>query len=200
MAVPANFAQELGSIDFSQVIGGPLVAAVEAHNMAQLTVADFIQSVGFIDTNDDGQADEVRMVTFKYEREVTNADGTTETKTFTFSVPFILMIRLPYFDVDSVDISLNVELTSVETRDTKTAFGIEAKTAVKHGWLVGKASFKVNTSYSRTTKTGSRVERKYSYQVRVHAGSEDPPEGVNKLLDALVSLATEREEGSGGET
>lgn len=193
MAVPANFAQKLGSLDFGQVIGGPLVAAVEAHNMAQLTVADFIQSIGFIDTNNDGIPDEVRLVTFTYDREVTKADGTTETKKFKFTVPFILLIRLPYFDVDSVDISLNVELTSVETRSTDTAFKIDAEAKARHGWLVGKASFKVNTSYSRTTKTGSRVEQKYSYQVRVHAGSEEPPEGVNKLLNALVSLATEKE-------
>jgi hypothetical protein len=193
MAIPANFAQELGSIDFRRVIGGPLVAAVEAHNMAQLTVADFIQSIGFIDTNNDGVPDAVRLVTFAYERQVTKADGTTETKRFTFTVPFILLIRLPFFEVDSVDISLNVELTSVETTSTDTAFKIDAEARVRHGWLVGSVNFKVNTSYSRTTKTGSRVERKYSYQVRVHAGSEDPPEGVNKLLDALVSLATEKE-------
>jgi hypothetical protein len=51
----------------------------------------------------------------------------------------------------------------------------------------------VNTSYQRTTKTGSKVERKYSYQVRVHAGSVEPPEGVNKLIDALTTLATEKE-------
>ncbi|RMH33075.1 MAG: DUF2589 domain-containing protein [Nitrospirae bacterium] len=199
MAAPANFAQELGAIDFGRVIGGPLVAAVEAHNMAQLTVADFIQSIGFIDTDNDGNPDEVRMVTFKYQREVTEPDPAnpgndrTVLKTFTFSVPFILLIRLPYFEVDSVDISLNVELTSVETRSTQSAFGINAEARVKHSWLVGSVNFKVNTSYSRTTKTGSRVERKYSYQVRVHAGVEEPPEGVNKLLDALVSLATEKE-------
>lgn len=194
MAAGPNFAQELGSIDFGQVIGGPLVAAVEAHNMAQLTVADFIQTIGFRDTDDDGNADEVFMVSFAYERDVTDAEGTTTTKNFTFTVPFILLIRLPYFDVDSVDISLNVELTSVETRSTSTAFGIDAEAKVRHGWLVGKASFKVNTSYSRSTKSGSRVERKYSYQVKVHAGAEEPPEGVNKLLDALVSLAVEKEE------
>jgi len=195
MAAGANFGQELGSLDFSQVIGGPLVAAVEAHNMAQLTVADFIQSIGFIQDSN-GQTTGVRVVTFTYEREVTNADGTTTTRTFNFVVPFILLIRLPYFDVDSVDISLNVELTSVETRDTKTAFGIDAQAKVRHGWLVGKASFKVSTSYSRTTKTGSRVERKYSYQVRVHAGAEDPPDGTVRLLDALVSLAVEKEQGA----
>jgi hypothetical protein len=196
MAVGANFGQELGSLDFGQVIGGPLVAAVEAHNLAQLKVADFIQAIGFIDTDSDGNPDEVRLVTFTYQRDVTNADGTTTTRTFTFTVPFILLIRLPYFDVGSVDISLNVELTSVETRDTSTAFKIDAEARVKHGWLVGSVNFKVNTSYSRTTKAGSRVERKYSYQVRVHAGAEEPPEGVNKLLDALVSLAVEKEAGA----
>jgi Protein of unknown function (DUF2589) len=194
VAVAPNFAQELGAIDFRQTIGGPLVAAVEAHNMAQVTVANFIQTIGFIDTNDDGVPDEVRQVTFTYERVVTAADGTTETKKFTFTVPFILLLNLPFFEVDSVDISLNVELASVETTSTDTAFKVDAQLAVKHGWLVGSVNFKVNTSYQRTDKTGSRVERKYSYQVRVHAGSVEPPEGVNKLLDALVTLATEKEE------
>lgn len=187
MAVQPNFAQELGSIDFGQVIGGPLVAAVEAHNMAALTVADFIESIGFEGSN-------VRLVDFAYQREVTDEAGNTQTKNFTFTVPFILLINLPFFEVDSVDISLNVELTSVETRSTDTAFGIDADARVRHGWLVGRASFKVNTSYSRTTKTGSRVERKYSYQVRVHAGAVEPPQGVNTLLDALVSLAVEKQD------
>lgn len=194
MPVGANFSQELGSIDFGQVIGGPLVASAEAHNMAQLAVADFIQTIGFIDTDNDGETDEVRLVAFTYQRDVTDEDGNTNTRTFTFTVPFILLLRLPYFDVDSVDIALNVELTSLETRSRTSAFGIDAEARVKHGWLVGKASFKVSTSYSRTTKSGSRVERKYSYQVRVHAGAEEPPEGVNRLLDALVSLATETEQ------
>ncbi|HSJ20995.1 MAG TPA: DUF2589 domain-containing protein [Nocardioidaceae bacterium] len=192
MAVAPNFSQELGSIDFGRVIGGPLVAAVEAHNLAQVTVADFIQTIGFI-TDADGEPTDIRTVTFTYEREVTNEAGETATKKFNFTVPFILLIRLPYFEVDSVDIGLNVELTSVETRSTESTFKIDAEARVKHGWLVGSVNFKVNTSYSRTSKSGSRIERKYSYQLRVHAGAEEPPEGVNKLLDALVSLATETE-------
>lgn len=196
MAVPANFSQELGAINFSQVIGGPLVAAVEAHNMAQLAVVDFINEVGF-DTDNEGNPTGVRTVTFKYEREKTGEDGATSNQQYVFTVPFILLLRLPYFDVDSVDISLNVELTSVETRDTKSVLKGSAGGGLSLG-LVGRVlgglNFKASLSGSRTTKTGVRVERKYSYQVRVHAGSEEPPEGVNKLLDALVTLATEREE------
>ncbi len=190
MAVSPNFAQELGAIDFDRVIGGPLVAAIEAHNLAQVTVAEFIQEVGF---TTDGSGGNVRMVTFRYQKQVTNPDGTSETKTFTFEVPFILLLNLPFFEVDSVDIALNVELTSVQTRSTSTKFGVDASLAVKHGWLMGKVDFKVNVSYQRTTKTGSRVERKYAYQVRVHAGATEPPEGVNKLIDALTALAVEKE-------
>ncbi len=193
MAVSPNFAQELGSIDFDRVIGGPLVAAIEAHNLAQITVAEFIQEVGFTSGGAGGGGGDVRMVTFRYQKQVTNADGSTETKTFTFEVPFLLLLNLPFFEVDSVDIALNVELTSVQTRSTATKFGVDASLAVKHGWLMGKVDFKVNVSYQRTTKTGSRVERKYAYQVRVHAGATEPPEGVNKLIDALTALALEKE-------
>ncbi|HFD15794.1 MAG TPA: DUF2589 domain-containing protein [Rhodospirillales bacterium] len=192
MAVSPNFAQELGAIDFDRVIGGPLIAAIEAHNLAQVTVAEFIQEVGFTSGGGGGGGD-VRMVTFQYQKQVTNADGTTETKTFTFEVPFLLLLNLPYFEVDSVDIALNVELTSVQTRSTTSKLGVDSSLAVKHGWLFGKVDFKVNVSYQRTTKTGSRVERKYAYQVRVHAGATEPPEGVNKLIDALTALAVEKQ-------
>lgn len=186
MAVGPNFAQELGALDFSRLIGGPLMAAVEAHNEAQLAVADFIRTVGF-------ENGEVRSVTFTYKKNVVDENGAENSKDFSFNVPLLLLMDLPYFEVDSVDIALNVQLTSVETRSTTTKLGISSSLAVKHGWLTGSVNFKVNASYQRTTKSGSRVERKYQYEVRVHAGATEPPEGVSKLLDALAALAVERE-------
>jgi hypothetical protein len=38
--------QELSSIDFSAVIGGPLTAVVDAQAKAALSTIDFIKSVG----------------------------------------------------------------------------------------------------------------------------------------------------------
>ncbi|MFF3335524.1 DUF2589 domain-containing protein [Streptomyces sp. NPDC002888] len=194
MAVTPNFAQELGSIDFGQVIGGPLVAAVEAHNLAQVNVAEFLLEIGFEDTTGDKNPDQVRVVTFTYKKEVVTEDGKTVTRTINFTVPFILLIDLPYFEVDSVDISLNVELSSVETQDKASKFGIDAEARVKHGWLVGKVNLKVSTSYTRTSTSGSRVERKYAYQVHVHAGSTEAPRGVDLLLNTLSGLITEQEQ------
>jgi hypothetical protein len=45
-AASADFAAELGSIDFATIIGGPLDACVKAQSMHQSTV-NFINEVGF---------------------------------------------------------------------------------------------------------------------------------------------------------
>ena len=62
--------QELSSIDFSAVIGGPLTAVVEAQSTAAMSTVDFIKSVGFTPdvTNDDGEVvpGSPIYVSFKY--------------------------------------------------------------------------------------------------------------------------------------
>ena len=204
MAVSPNFAQELGAIDFGKVIGAPLMAAVDAHNEAQIAVARFIRQIGF--TTDAGGRTTANMVTFEYARKVEGpaepptdpaapppSEPVAAEKRFRFEVPLLLMMNLPYFEVDSVDVALSVQLTSVETRRVDETLGVNASLAVKHGWPMGHVNFKVNASYKRTTRSGSRVERKYEYEVRVHAGAAEPPEGVSRLLDALTALAVEKE-------
>lgn len=60
----ANPGQELSSINFGALIGGPLVAVIEAQTMAARATADFINTVGF-------DADKKPIyVEFKYPKEV----------------------------------------------------------------------------------------------------------------------------------
>ena len=63
---------ELSSLDFESLIGGPLSAIVRAQADAAGTSVDFIKAVGFTD-------DKPTMVTFSYDRlvETTAPDGTT---------------------------------------------------------------------------------------------------------------------------
>jgi len=69
-----NPGQELSSIDFKSMIGGPLIAVVEAQAQAALSSVNFIKSVGFKAgaSNDPESADtgEPIYVTFKYPKEV----------------------------------------------------------------------------------------------------------------------------------
>lgn len=62
--------QDLSSIDFSAVIGGPLAAIVDAQSNAALSTVDFIKSVGFTPdtTNEAGEVTPGTpiYVTFKY--------------------------------------------------------------------------------------------------------------------------------------
>ncbi|HBK93535.1 MAG TPA: hypothetical protein DDZ69_00750, partial [Porphyromonadaceae bacterium] len=46
-AASADFAAELGSIDFATIIGGPLDACVKAQSNASISTVSFINEVGF---------------------------------------------------------------------------------------------------------------------------------------------------------
>lgn len=192
MAIDYDFSQELNSVDYGHVIGAPLNAAVDAHNDAAMKVAEFIQEVGF-ESQGILEAETVRMVNFTYDREVTEGDGSTTTRTFTFRVPFILLLNLPYFEVSSVDIDFNVQLQSLETASTETAFQLDTEVSGKHGWLFGRVKWKVRSQYQRKSHRGTEVQRKYSQAVRVRADAVEAPDGVSTLLDTLGRLATEQE-------
>ena len=197
MSVDYNFSQELNSIDYDQLIGAPLNAAVDAHNRAAMKVAEFIQEVGF-ESQGPLSGDTVRMVEFSYTRDVTDSTGSTSSQQFTFRVPFILLLNLPYMEVATVDVDFNVQLQSLETASTDTAFGITGEVSGKHSWLVGGVKFKVKSQYQRKTHRGTEVQRKYNQSVKVHAESVEAPDGVNTLLDTLSTLATEQEASGGG--
>jgi len=72
----ANPGTELASLDFGNLIGGPLTAVITAQSMAAQSSADFIKSVGFYqegqtdkDGNDIGNTP--IYVDFKYPKEIT---------------------------------------------------------------------------------------------------------------------------------
>lgn len=63
---------ELSSIDFESMIGGPLNAVVRAQAQSAQTSVDFIKSVGF-----EAESNEPTMITFSYMKaiEVKNEQG-----------------------------------------------------------------------------------------------------------------------------
>lgn len=68
--------QELSSIDFESMIGGPLIAVVHAQAQSAIATVDFIKSVGFKPTGDEiepgedsGVGDPI-YVSFKYPKEL----------------------------------------------------------------------------------------------------------------------------------
>src|SRR4051812_33551245 len=107
--------RELASLDFGNLIGGPLSAIVEAQARSAITTAAFIREVGF---DKDGN---VINVDFNYTRK--DNDGLDQD--FTLTVPFLTMLPIPYVTVESGTIEFNAKITSVTESNAEESFDHE---------------------------------------------------------------------------
>ena len=209
--------QELSSIDFESMIGGPLIAVVHAQAQSAITTVDFIKKVGFkstgeeFDQGEDSSTSEPIYVTFTYPKEISpyqpeipaipavlDAAGTVVTPAVPavpekkavwqpqeLKVPILTMLPIPYIRIDETTVDFNAKINSVEYTKTDSSFKVSTEGSVKHGWLVGSAKLKVNTSYQRNTQQGNTVNRTYSMAVHVRAVQDEMPAGMEKLLGIL---------------
>ena len=196
-ASDSDFAAELGSIDFATIIGGPLDACVKAQSNASLSTVNFIKEVGFETTGSGASAEtKIRMVDFSYKKEVPNpnlgkdpatvpvgTDVTSPTieESVAINVPFISILNIPSFRIETCEINFNVKLNSTYTKEVKDDLKIGV--GVQAGW--GPVKFKVDISYQRTSSTGIKVEKEYSLGVKVKATNDEMPKGLEKVLGLL---------------
>lgn len=197
MATPG---QELASLDFENLIGGPLIAVVHAQAQAAMATVNFIKQVGFkppegeeVVTPTDQSTGEPATVTFKYTKMVPTADGTgEEEKTVELSVPFLAMLPVPYLRVEEANLDFLAKINSIQFRKVDTNIDVKGELEAKAGWLWGSARLKVSTTYQRQTKEGATVTRDYSMGVKVKAVQDEMPGGLERLLTILESLIKEK--------
>lgn len=189
-AASADFAAELGSIDFATIIGGPLDACVKAQSNASISTVSFINEVGF-ETDSTG-VKKLRMAEFKYKKNVPNPEydpanpagkPATIQQDSEINVPFIALLNVPSFRIESCEVDFNVKLNSTYTKNVSSEFGINA--GASGGW--GPVKFKVDVSYKRSSSTGIKVEKEYSLGVKVRATNDEMPAGLEKVLGLLGS-------------
>ena len=187
-ASDANFAAELGSIDFATIIGGPLDACVKAQSNASISTVNFINEVGF---EGEGAEKKLRMAEFIYKKNAPNPAYISETETpdedptiptdMEIKVPFIALLNVPSFRIECCEVDFNVKLNSTYTKDVSSEFGINA--GVSGGF--GPVKFKVDVSYKRSSSTGIKIEKEYSLGVKVRATNDEMPAGLEKVLGLL---------------
>ena len=211
-----NPGQELSSIDFESMIGGPLIAVINAQAQAAMTTVNFIKEVGFkkLETEEDAGGDtsteEPIYVTFKYPKELSPyqpailADPDAEPpvgasgfvpavyETQELQVPILTILPIPFIRIDLTTIDFNAKITSVEYRKTNTRLKVDASLEAKAGWLWGSAKLKVSTSFQRTTQQGNTVNRTYSLAIHVKAVQDEMPAGMEKMLSILEGAITSR--------
>ena len=203
-AANADFAAELGGMDFEKLIGGPLNACVTAQSNASLATVNFVQNLGFVTTGTGAsKTSKVRMVDFSHTKKVANPhlgkseddlteeglpDATDTTSTqideeVTLVVPFISLMNIPSLRIEKCTIDFNCKLNSVYTKDVSDELGIEA--GASGGW--GPVKFNVSASYKRSSSTGVKVEKEYSMGVNVVATNDEMPAGLERVLGILAA-------------
>lgn len=208
--------QELSSIDFESMIGGPLVAVINAQAQAAMTTVNFIKEVGFKkpsameEAGGDTTTEEPIYVTFKYPKELSPYQPATPGdpsatppvpptpavaavyETQELQVPILTLLPIPFIRIDLATVDFNAKINSVEYRKTDTNLKVDASLEAKAGWLWGSAKLKVSTSYQRTTQQGNSVNRTYSLAVHVKAVQDEMPGGMEKMLSILEGAITSK--------
>lgn len=200
-----NPGQELATLDFESMLGGPLIAVVNAQAQAAISTVNFIKEVGFKKPTKDQLAGgdsttaEPIYVSFHYPKEVAPfqpaiaatagqpavpaVDAKYEDQEL--KVPILTMLPIPFIRIDLTTIDFNAKINSVEYRKTDSNLKVDAALEANAGWLWGSAKLKVNTSYQRSTQEGSNVDRTYSMAVHIKAVQDEMPAGMEKLLSVL---------------
>lgn len=187
MAIQSDAARELGALPFGNIIGGPLVAAVEAQAKAARSTVDFIQSVAYKPLADGAQPNaerEIQTVEFVYER---------DSKNVKLSVPLLVIVPIPYIRIDDMTVqfkaNISAETTSQDTTTTSTNKNVNANVTGKYGWGPAKVEASFSASYSAkkdsTSAANSRYAVEYTMDIYVHAVQDDMPAGMQKVLNIL---------------
>jgi hypothetical protein len=174
--------QELATLDFANLIGGPLNAIVEAQAKSAITTANFIKEVAF-DKNG-----EIVNVNFKYNRK----DNNGRDQDFTLTVPFLTMLPIPYITIETAEVEFNAKITSTTQSDVKSSFSQDIDAEVGGNYWFVRASMKSKTSYQRTSSSSDREERTFDMRVYVRARNADMPAGTERLLNILENAIDER--------
>ncbi len=177
----ANLGQELASLDFDNLIGGPLNAIVQAQAKSAIATANFVSEVGF-DKNGD-----VRNTTFRYTR--ANAAGDPEE--FKLDVPFIAMLPIPYVQIEEGEVEFNAKLTSQQETTTSSELAGSASLDATIGTWFVKAKVKASMSMKKSSSSTDKVERSYDMRVRVRVRGTDLPSGTERILNILENSLAE---------
>lgn len=178
--------QEVSTLDFANLIGGPLNAIVEAQAKSAISTANFIKQVGF-KLDDEGNVTGVNYVNFQFSRK--NEDGRSQD--FKLTVPLLTMVPIPYITVVEGNIEFNAKITSVRESKMDSSFKQDVSANVTAGFWFAKTQVNTQTSYQQNTSETGKVERSYDMNVKVKVRNADMPRGTERILDILQEVIEE---------
>lgn len=195
---------ELSQIPFSQLIGAPMKAAIEAQALAAQSTVEFIQKVGFkqalsgdddllfVNPTTDADVGALRNVSFTYKKK----DENGVERDFTLTVPLLSITPIPYIRVDEMTIDFKAKLTDSIVRKTDSSFSLDSTVSGKYSafWSPIKLEFRVSAAYKTTSSSQASQTREYSMDIHVRAVQDSMPAGLSKVLDILEDAIQDKKQ------
>ncbi len=177
---PADDAtRQLSSIPFEALIGGPLVAAVDAQARSAMATVKFVLSALYGEDffkGDSSQNDGTGVEGVPYKR-AGNDTGVIQieliysvgNETAKIIVPLITILPIPFIEINNLDIDFTANIKSFETQESKenSTKKWNGESSVDGWW--GKYSFDtgIRASSSVSSKSASDLTTEYNMNVSV---------------------------------
>lgn len=191
---------ELAAIDFSAIIGGPLIAAINAQATGANVTANFIQQIGFSGSGGGGStgAQTLNFVTFDFSQLLSSSGagqggvgGGGASTGLQIKVPTLSLIPIPFLRIDSMTIQLNVNLVQSTSATLSNNFLFSSSEAISgnsaFGWNL-TPSFSATISDQNTFQAGQVVDDTYSLQVTVNAVQDQMPAGLQQIINIFGNV------------
>jgi hypothetical protein len=189
--------QELAALDFADIIGGPLIAVINAQAKAAHVTTAFIQNIAFESSGQGGGGQtKLKTVVFDYSQVMgdigaSSGGGSGAQNAMQISVPLLTMIPIPFIRVDSMTIDLNVTLhnTSSTTVSNDFTFSSTASASESAGFIWSESASMVTSVTDRNTyQNDQTVDDTYSLHVTVHAVQDQMPGGMAQVLNIFSGI------------
>ena len=184
---------DIRSLPLYEIIGGPLLAIIQAEAKAAQTTLEYIESVGFTDVKK-GNAQKaatdignLRMASFNYRK----LDENGELAEFEVSVPVLSLVPIPAVQVRDAKIEFSVKINDVKIEVADTSMNPQKKkiTAKSYaGWLKPKRTELRGALANRARKDDddkSKIEGTYQLDIAVNIEKADFPVGLTKIFDIM---------------
>lgn len=203
----------LRSLPFGRIIGGPMVAAIQAQSLAAQATVNFIKEVGFTrpsgsdENNLDASGDmgSVRNVTFKYTRKRAEGSGSGNAageEEVSLTVPLLTIVPIPYIRIDEMSIQFTANITEQQEFEASTSANTSVATDTSINFKGGNflSPVKVNMNAKVSTRTNvaastnfrSRNQTQFTIDIQVKAIQDEMPAGLAKVLHIMEQAILEK--------
>mmetsp|Transcript_8031 Transcript_8031/g.20255 ORF Transcript_8031/g.20255 Transcript_8031/m.20255 type:complete len:220 (+) Transcript_8031:57-716(+) len=191
---------KIQSIDFAKVVGAPLQAICKCQFMANMHVFEFLKKYCFIQDPAAAAMENASALTGgasnigqpKFLRFTMNkpAPGIgNKTHKVMMSIPLFTLINLPAIQIEEVELSFMVKLTSQKTQKIDEMFSETKGQGVSLGIpIIIGAHSSVSKTSSRQSSEGLTVTSEYSMNINIKMRGEDNPPGMQKVIEMLENL------------